>query len=146
MLDKRPRSPDLGEINAGASAGTLVKRQKSDGLQIIGTVTKEVSIIFEQEQCARVMMLDASDPPCRGRFWRVNEVPPPLALVAPPMQGFKRTSNLHAPIMQLSGHAGEVFTLRFSPDGEVLASGSYDRTILLWRTFSETCENYMMLR
>jgi hypothetical protein len=60
-------------------------------------------------------------------------------------QGVKRTSNLQAPTMQLTGHAGEVTSLCFSPDGTVLASGSYDRTILFWRTFGE-CENYMMVR
>jgi hypothetical protein len=61
------------------------------------------------------------------------------------LQGVKRTSNLQAPTMQLTGHAGEVTSLSFSPDGTVLASGSYDRTILFWRTFGE-CENYMMVR
>lgn len=60
--------------------------------------------------------------------------------------GVKRTSNLLAPTMQLAGHGGDVLTLRFSPgDGAVLASGSFDRTILLWRTYDE-CDNYMMLR
>ena len=33
--------------------------------------------------------------------------------------GPKRTSSLHAPIMLLTGHAGEVFTTKFSPDGGV---------------------------
>jgi WD40 repeat protein len=60
-------------------------------------------------------------------------------------QGMKRTSNLLAPIMQLVGHGGDVLTMRFSPDGQSVASGSFDRTILLWRTFDE-CENYMMMR
>lgn len=35
--------------------------------------------------------------------------------------------------------------MRFSPDGTALASGSFDRTLLLWRVYDE-CENYMMLR
>lgn len=47
--------------------------------------------------------------------------------------------------MQLIGHAGEVYSMRFSPDGDCIASGSYDRTILLWRTYGE-CENYVLLR
>jgi len=42
-------------------------------------------------------------------------------------QGPKRTSSLAAPIMLLKGHADAVYSLRFSPDGEVLASGSHDR-------------------
>lgn len=60
--------------------------------------------------------------------------------------GLKRTSNLAAPIMQLSGHGGEVYTLKFSPDGTTCASASYDRNINVWRVFSEECENYMHLK
>jgi WD40 repeat protein len=32
----------------------------------------------------------------------------------------------------LSGHTGNVLTLAFSPDGNLLASGSVDTTIRLW--------------
>lgn len=60
-------------------------------------------------------------------------------------QGIRRTSNLLAPIMQLVGHGGDVLGMSFSPDGSSVASCSFDRTILLWRTYDE-CENYMMLR
>lgn len=38
-----------------------------------------------------------------------------------------RTSTLAAPIMLLKGHADAVNTMRFSPDGEVCASGGHDR-------------------
>jgi WD40 repeat protein len=47
--------------------------------------------------------------------------------------------------MQLVGHGGDVLGMAFSPDGSSVASCSFDRTILLWRTYDE-CENYMMLR
>lgn len=58
--------------------------------------------------------------------------------------GPPRTSGLLAPTMLLSGHAGEVFTAKFSPDGTVVASGSHDRHLFFWRTYGE-CENYMMI-
>jgi WD40 repeat protein len=60
-------------------------------------------------------------------------------------QGIKRTSNLQAPIMQLTGHGAEIYSLKFSPDGQALASGSFDRHIFLWKTY-EDCPNYMMLK
>jgi WD40 repeat protein len=31
--------------------------------------------------------------------------------------------------MELSGHSGEVFTAKFDPTGNLIASGSMDRTI-----------------
>ena len=34
----------------------------------------------------------------------------------------------------LSGHASEVLTVAFSPDGQRLASGSYDTTVKVWDT------------
>lgn len=61
------------------------------------------------------------------------------------MQGPDRTSALLAPIMLLSGHAGEVFTAKFSPDGTVVASGSHDKHLFFWRTYGE-CENFMMIQ
>eukprot|EP00035_Acanthoeca_spectabilis_P038147 m.50459 g.50459 ORF g.50459 m.50459 type:complete len:348 (+) comp9014_c0_seq2:2419-3462(+) len=52
-----------------------------------------------------------------------------------------RTSSLAAPIMLLTGHAGEVFCAEFSPDGRSIASGAFDRQIYLWNTHEE-CQNY----
>ncbi|MCJ1350265.1 MAG: hypothetical protein MMC33_000246 [Icmadophila ericetorum] len=60
------------------------------------------------------------------------------------IQAIPRTSGLQAPIMELIGHSGEVFATRFDPTGNLIASGSMDRSILLWRTFGQ-CENYGVL-
>ncbi|KAF1985692.1 WD40 repeat-like protein [Aulographum hederae CBS 113979] len=56
-----------------------------------------------------------------------------------------RASSLHTPLMELTGHSGEVFSTRFDPTGQFLASGSMDRTIMLWKT-SGACENYIQLQ
>jgi Prp8 binding protein len=47
--------------------------------------------------------------------------------------------------MLLTGHGDQVFSMRFNPEGDVIASGSHDKHIFLWRTYGE-CENYMMLK
>jgi Prp8 binding protein len=41
----------------------------------------------------------------------------------------KRTSQLQAPIMVLSGHSGEILDATFNATGDVIASTSRDRTI-----------------
>jgi len=46
--------------------------------------------------------------------------------------------------MELTGHTGEVFAARFDPSGNLIASGSMDRSIMLWRTYGQ-CENYGVL-
>jgi len=58
--------------------------------------------------------------------------------------GVKRTSSLLSPTMLLSGHQGEVWATKFSPSGKELASASFDKTILLWKTTGE-CPNYGLL-
>lgn len=46
--------------------------------------------------------------------------------------------------MELTGHSGEVFATRFDPSGAHIASGSMDRSIMLWKTYGQ-CENYGVL-
>jgi len=58
---------------------------------------------------------------------------------------YVRTSNLLAPIMLLTGHKAEVFTMKFSPTGKHLASGSFDRLIFLWNVYGD-CKNYAVLK
>ena len=57
-----------------------------------------------------------------------------------------RSSSLHAPNMKLEGHKGQVYSLAFDLSGKCLASGSMDKTILLWDVFDETCTNYNVMK
>ncbi|ESO95628.1 hypothetical protein LOTGIDRAFT_202318 [Lottia gigantea] len=59
--------------------------------------------------------------------------------------GPARTSNLTAPIMLLTGHEGDIFTAKFSPDGQMLASGGFDRLIYFWNVYGE-CDNFHVLK
>ena len=55
-----------------------------------------------------------------------------------------RTSSLSEPTMKLSGHKGSVYCLSYDPQGELLCSGSFDSTVLLWKA-SGNCENIAVL-
>jgi Prp8 binding protein len=56
-----------------------------------------------------------------------------------------RTSSLQSPIMLLTGHKAEIYTVKFSPFGKALASGSFDKEIFLWNVYDD-CTNYSVLR
>ncbi|GAQ79803.1 U5 snRNP-specific protein-like factor and related proteins [Klebsormidium nitens] len=60
-------------------------------------------------------------------------------------EGIRRTSSLQAPIMQLVGHESAVYTMKFSPNGENIASGSHDKHVFLWRVHND-CDNYLVLK
>jgi len=55
-----------------------------------------------------------------------------------------RTSSLASSTMKLTGHKGSIYTLDYDPHGEVLCSGSFDSTCLLWNA-SGYCENFNVL-
>ncbi|XP_065830452.1 U5 small nuclear ribonucleoprotein 40 kDa protein-like [Oscarella lobularis] len=59
--------------------------------------------------------------------------------------GPTRTSSLQAPIMLLTGHEGELYTAKFSPTGDILASAGFEKQIFLWNVFGE-CENFGVLK
>ena len=45
-----------------------------------------------------------------------------------------QTSGLLAPIMALEGHQGEIFAVKFHPEGQYLASSGFDRQICKYYT------------
>ncbi len=75
-----------------------------------------------------------------------------VILYAPPLEDDNehlhssniRTSSLSEPTMKLSGHKGSVYCLSYDPQGELLCSGSFDSTVLLWKA-SGNCENIAVL-
>ncbi|QSL65739.1 hypothetical protein MERGE_000017 [Pneumocystis wakefieldiae] len=61
------------------------------------------------------------------------------------IESIPRTSGLKAPIMQLTGHQGEIFSCRFDSSGRYIASGSFDQLILIWNTYGD-CSNFGQLK
>jgi Prp8 binding protein len=50
-----------------------------------------------------------------------------------------------APNMLLTGHKGHIHGAKFSHEGNFIASGGFDKTVLLWNTYG-VCENWGMLK
>eukprot|EP00698_Gefionella_okellyi_P012539 TRINITY_DN3389_c0_g1_i3.p1 TRINITY_DN3389_c0_g1~~TRINITY_DN3389_c0_g1_i3.p1 ORF type:complete len:235 (+),score=34.45 TRINITY_DN3389_c0_g1_i3:33-737(+) len=76
---------------------------------------------------------------------KTGDAPQTTALIEAVQSAPTRTSSLLAPIMLLSGHDAEVLSLRFSPDGETLATSSADKNIFLWNVYGE-CQNTTVMR
>jgi Prp8 binding protein len=57
----------------------------------------------------------------------------------------KRTSDLQAPIVMLTGHEGPVTSVTFAPGGAAFATGSFDGNVFLWATFGDNV-NYGVLK
>ncbi|KAJ1525714.1 hypothetical protein ONE63_008925 [Megalurothrips usitatus] len=55
-----------------------------------------------------------------------------------------RTSNLQAPIMLLEGSLGEIYSIKFHPEGSYLASAGFDRQIYIWNVYGD-CENVSLM-
>lgn len=96
----------------------------------------------EDDEGAHHLAMIAAEPSSkRARVDSTAIVKQQRPINAPP----GRTSSLLAPIMQLTGHGAEVFTVKFSPaggDAAPLASGGADRCVLLWRPRGEHEEEY----
>uniref|UniRef100_A0A7S2NWW5 Anaphase-promoting complex subunit 4 WD40 domain-containing protein n=1 Tax=Leptocylindrus danicus TaxID=163516 RepID=A0A7S2NWW5_9STRA len=45
------------------------------------------------------------------------------------------------PTQRLYGHKGSIYALEYAPDGQTLASGSFDKTVLLWSTGGSSNED-----
>ncbi|KAI8974749.1 WD domain protein [Pilobolus umbonatus] len=56
-----------------------------------------------------------------------------------------RTSSLAAPVIQLTGHQGDIYSCEFDPTGEHIASAGYDRQIYLWNVYGDI-KNYGLIK
>jgi len=68
-----------------------------------------------------------------------------LAKRAKNIDDIPRTSSLQAPIMLLTGHESAVTSLRFSPTGRMIASGSMDKHVFIWSVYGD-CDNLQVYK
>jgi Prp8 binding protein len=54
-------------------------------------------------------------------------------------------NKLYSPVISLTGHKGEVYTGSFSNEGYLYATGGYDKSIMIWEVFHESCKNIYTL-
>ncbi len=52
---------------------------------------------------------------------------------------------LFSPNVALTGHSGEVYCCKFSPDGNLLATAGHDKHIMVWDLFND-CRNSLHIR
>ncbi len=107
--------------------GTWYAAGLTNEIRLWDTATLETRMILLQPKgCIRPWALAFS--PCgkhlaSGAWWRWGLDKAPIHLWEMPTGELRHT---------FWGHASDVQDLAFSPDGELLASGSYDGTVLLW--------------
>ncbi len=46
--------------------------------------------------------------------------------------------------MLLTGHEGDIYCAKFSPQGDILASAGFERKLMLWNVYGES-ENWASL-
>lgn len=99
MADKR-KSPPLQNGAGSSSSSVLVKRQRQ-GDNDAGVGERQIAIASSDGGKSKGLI-----------------------------RTVKRTSNLSAPILSLSGaHGAEILDVKFSPDGQLIAAASSDKTI-----------------
>lgn len=59
-------------------------------------------------------------------------------------EGANASNRLFAPTVKLTGHAAEIYSVKFSPNGRLLATAGFDKMIFLWEVYNECFNNAVM--
>jgi WD40 repeat protein len=79
------------------------------------------------------MLAAAGGPPQRGGEIKIWDVSAIVAVVAPTFRSARADLKVGATLLKtLLGHKDCIYSVAWSPDGKLLASGSYDKMVKLW--------------
>ncbi len=113
--------------SCGTRIAGIIRRTEKNEIRMWDSTTLETCmVIIPPTGCQRPQSFKFS--PCGkylavGAQWQTGQELMPICLLK---------VNTGECIHTFKGHQTDVWALAFSPDGEVLATGSYDGTILLW--------------
>ena len=115
---------------------------------IIKLIRIHSKILITLIQLALLPTMIEVEPPFTKRQRTEN---PPHSLTTTSQQHTYATNEnvTTMPTQRLYGHTGSIYAVGYSPDGQAMASGSFDKTILLWdcsNAYEEGYKNYNVLK
>ncbi|MBD2731696.1 pentapeptide repeat-containing protein [Nostoc sp. FACHB-892] len=131
-------NPDGSLLATGDLEGKICLWRVVDGQQVL-TLQGHTGWILAVTFSPDGKMLASCSHDSLIRLWdmqRIDSEPSNPATLA------EVSDSSHLPVTCLNtlrGHFGQVWTIAFSPDGQLLASGSDDQTIRLWNAHDGTC-------
>jgi WD40 repeat protein len=131
-------NPDGSLLATGDTEGKICLWRVVDGQQVL-TLKGHTSWVWAVTFSPDGKTLASCSNDTLIRLWDVQtinfEQPNPANLL-------EASNSSHLPVTclkTLRGHSSRVWTIAFSPDGQMLASGSEDQTIRLWNARDGTC-------
>jgi len=135
-LAPTPEGIQLRQTLSGHRDGVTSVRFSPDGKTLATTSYDSTIRLWQVEPLARPRLRDDL---LGGFFLQGVALAPDGRVAAAGSDGITRLWNRQGKLLhRLIGHGDSVTTLAFAPDGEILATGSWDQTVRLWDRWGES--------